>query len=37
MHNFLNTIIEKKKEDLKLLNREEIHAQAMALREKKGI
>jgi len=37
MHNFLNTIIEKKKEDLKLLNREEIHVQAMALREKKGI
>ncbi|WP_238883169.1 indole-3-glycerol phosphate synthase TrpC [Clostridium sp. YIM B02551] len=36
MHNILMEIISKKKEDLKLLNREQIHAKALKLKDRKG-
>lgn len=36
MHNILKEIVEMKREDLKLLNREEIHSKAISLKEVKG-
>lgn len=33
MHNILDEIVEKKKEDLRFLNREEIHNKAMELKK----
>jgi len=36
MHNILEEIVEKKKEDLKFLNREEIHNKAMELKNNRG-